>query len=150
MDVVVRRFDCMYNHVGTNRVRDVICAFGIIVMYSLCHCSLLLHCQYLLMALFLLLPLLALMSKISGHKIFYCFGSFSPPPYYQNLDSGEEHPKTIGTSKKNVKLNRFANITVCELLARYLLFLELKATLILYIPFLFVNKIAALSTNQLG
>jgi hypothetical protein len=32
----------------------------------------------------------------------------------QSLDSGDEHPKKIGTSQKNVKLNRFNNITVCE------------------------------------
>ena len=30
-------------------------------------------------------------------------------------DNGDEHPKAVGTSKKYVKLNRFANITVCEL-----------------------------------
>ena len=32
----------------------------------------------------------------------------------QSLDSGDEHPKTVGTSKKFIKLNRFANITVCK------------------------------------
>ena len=32
----------------------------------------------------------------------------------QTLDSGDEHPKTVGTSKRYVKLNRFANITVCK------------------------------------
>ena len=34
----------------------------------------------------------------------------------QSLDSGDEYPKSVGTSKNNVKLNRFANITVCECL----------------------------------
>ena len=32
----------------------------------------------------------------------------------QSLDSGDEHSKKVGTSKENVKLNRFANITVCK------------------------------------
>ena len=34
--------------------------------------------------------------------------------FIQTLDSGDEHPKTVGTSKRYVKLNRFANITVCK------------------------------------
>ena len=35
--------------------------------------------------------------------------------FEQSLDTGDEFPKTVGTSKENAPLNRYTNITVCEL-----------------------------------
>ena len=48
--------------------------------------------------------------------LFYRYMYFMKNCSLQSLDSGDEHPKSVGTSSKYVLLNRFAKITVCKCL----------------------------------